>query len=563
MIKNTILCVFVLFLVSIPAYAQHPDPQPRPGPSMQTQSSDGKTTFVVTPEGHFPSSDPFENPPGTNFLDTVESNMFDGFGVEMPNTLPSTASNPYNLHPEPIVTDINGTSPTDDLKAAFDQIRDAVGDGDSDDSSGGKKKRRHKNNSHGHHDKKASYQDAVQFAIDILEGNPIPDRVYSGIPMLHYNGPEKVKLVEPIFDGDGNKIGGNVNVYQIWFDSHIESDTAFIDPSEVLDVPWTITYTVDTLNRGHDDFAPMVMYFDDPALTQPNPPLPHVAMDQTFFPMEEGTRTVFEIAMTKGKYYNLTYNWGWRIHPPRVQVSENARKMIQGKSLPQWEVDVFGEAPTSSRKAKRAAISMIGDLSPAKRMWKAMKRLSKKKHSGKGDILKIINRAERAFEDWFDRSRLPDGVELDPNSDVTLFYVNNTIYGQMTGMNGKNQADFPKWRTRGTELKVKLYNGDYYPHAYQSVDFGGSRGWENQFHSTIAVDGDGPWFTFGRHHWWPNAGAPPWGLLITAPPASKIGNHDKVGEHNVHITLNFEPSRRLRIYQFDPTHHDVAIWSFH
>jgi hypothetical protein len=192
-----------------------------------------------------------------------------------------------------------------------------------------------------------------------------------------------------------------------------------------------------------------------------------------------------------------------------------------------------------------------------------MRKLSSKKHAGKGNILEILNRAERAFEDWFDRSRLPDGVELDPDSDVTLFYVNNTIYGQMTGMNGKNQADFPKWKTRGTVLKVKLYNGDYYEHAYMNVDFGGSRGWENQFHSTIDVGGDGPWFTFGRHHWWPNAGAPPWGLLITTPPASKVGKHDEVGEHNVHITLNFEPSRRLRIYQFDPTHHDVAIWSFH
>jgi hypothetical protein len=36
MIKNTILCVFVLLLASMTAYAQHPGPQLRPGPSMQT-----------------------------------------------------------------------------------------------------------------------------------------------------------------------------------------------------------------------------------------------------------------------------------------------------------------------------------------------------------------------------------------------------------------------------------------------------------------------------------------------------------------------------------------------
>jgi hypothetical protein len=31
----------------------------------------------------------------------------------------------------------------------------------------------------------------------------------------------------------------------------------------------------------------------------------------------------------------------------------------------------------------------------------------------------------------------------------------------------------------------------------------------------------------------------------------------------VHFKYNFEPSRRLRIYQFDPLHHDVAIFSIH
>jgi len=52
--------------------------------------------------------------------------------------------------------------------------------------------------------------------------------------------------------------------------------------------------------------------------------------------------------MAPGKYYNLTYTWGWRNHPPRVQVSENACKRMpdatgKSKTLVQWEADVFGE----------------------------------------------------------------------------------------------------------------------------------------------------------------------------------------------------------------------------
>ncbi|MCA9481615.1 MAG: hypothetical protein KC545_14825, partial [Nitrospira sp.] len=165
----------------------------------------------------------------------------------------------------------------------------------------------------------------IQRAIDILEGNPVPDRVYSGIPMIHYSGPNKVKKVVPIKDAEGKVIGGNVVIHQVWFDTHIESDTAFLDPSEVQDVPFTVTYIVDTLNKGHEDFSPMQMYFDDPKVLGMAVPL--VTMDMTFFPMEEGTRTTYELKMAPGRFFNLTYHWGWRQHPPRVQVTENALKV--------------------------------------------------------------------------------------------------------------------------------------------------------------------------------------------------------------------------------------------
>ena len=36
-----------------------------------------------------------------------------------------------------------------------------------------------------------------------------------------------------------------------------------------------------------------------------------------------------------------------------------------------------------------------------------------------------------------------------------------------------------------------------------------------------------------------------------------------IGQHNLIVNFTYEPSRRLRMYQFDPLHHDVAIWSPH
>jgi hypothetical protein len=511
-------------------------PQPRPTEAQEwvTESNGVKTTHVITPEGAFPSQDPFNDPPGSNHLPTVYKNVCDGNGVEIVNTLPSTPEHPYNLHPDPAVSLIDKTSPTDDLQEAFKLIKKSKG-------------------------RNAA---AVQRAIDILEGNPIPDRAYSGMALLHYQGPERIKHVQAVYDENNVKVGGIVDVHQVWYDGNIQSDAAMIDPSDVLDVPWTVRFTVDTLNRGHEDFAPMVMYFDDPALSPPGmPPMPHVMMDQTFFPMEDGTRTVFEIKMAPGKYYNLTYNWGWRKHPPRVQVSENARKMIGGKSLAQWEIDVFGPHPSASEAEKLAAIAKIGDLAPEKRMWNLLRDIKASRKASSQNIQKL----SRAFEQWQDRNKLPDGVTADPDADWTLLFVNNTIYGQMKGIRDDSHVEYPDWNLRGKTVKIKLLNGDHFDHAYFNVDFGGRRGWENTFQSTQAIGGAGQWFTFGRAHWWVNAGMPTSGKpgLIMTPAATGSGDNTVVGQHNIEMQMNYEPSRRLRWYQFDPLHHDFAIWSIH
>jgi hypothetical protein len=575
-----------------PPLSRTPQPLPAPEEYTITTSPDGMTTFYNTPTGRFPESDPFINP--TNLLPTIYEDVKAADGVPIPNTLPSTPEQPYNLHPDPTVEPINPTSPTDDLGEVFRSWhrvkRDHNGHG-----------KRHRNKTYD----RSNFDFAkIQRALDVLEGNPVPDRVYSGIPVLHYNGPNKTKVVEPILDDQGTLIGGNVTVHQVWYDSHIESDTAFIDPRSVRDVPWTITYVVDTLNKGHDDFSPMQMYLDDPDVVGSGKPL--VLLDKTFFPMEDGTRTTYEIKMAPGKHYNLTYTWGWRRHPPRVSVMENSNKVAMGMSLVEWETSVFGEDPRASQAAKEAAIGMIGDLSPAKRMWNGLRRLQRT-----GFNPRVMAEIERAFVQWEQRNKLPDGVTPDPDADVTLFYANNTIYGQMKDyVIHDAEAVMDKWTTRGTTVKIKLINGDYFPHAYIAVDFGGLRGWENTFHNTIPINGAGPWFTFGRAWWELNTPMPavvpaaesrerpyqgnywrnktrnhsqgmkfgknkefwqyeldPMGKeldkVFRHPTKHSYGRNDILGEHNVELTLNYEPSRRLRIYQFDPLHHEQAIWSMH
>jgi len=330
-----------------------------------------------------------------------------------------------------------------------------------------------------------------------------------------------------------------------------------------------MVYTVDVLNRGKDDFSPFAMYFAVPWIP-PAMPTPYgVAMDQSFFPIEDGTRTVFRIKMAPARFYNLTYTWGWRVHPPRAQVIENANKRACVATSPagapcptlvDWEVNVFGAHPRASEEAKLAAIAKIGDLDPAKRMWRALR--AARDAAAKKDWLRVAALAadgHDAFLDWRNRTELPHGVKPDPDSDLTLLYVNNTLYGQFFDGGVFN---FPRWEERGTTLKVTVYNGDYFEHGYQNVDFGGARGWENQFKSSVKVGGSGCWFTFGRAYWWMNLPGP---NVFTIPPATPgtAGKPDTLGMHKFVITYNYDPSRRLRFYQFDPLHHDVAIYSVH
>ena len=568
-------------------------PQPLPPPSAWTRTDpDGMTTIYTTPTGNFPESDPFVNP--TNLLPTVYADVNAANGVPIPNTLPSTPDHPYNLQQsDPVVTSINPISPADDLQAIYQSW--------------------YKN---GRYNPLRFNVAALQRGINILEGNPVSNRVYSGMPMLHYLGPSEVGKVVPIYDSNGNPVGGNVTVHQVWFNQHLESDTSFIDPSAMLqpslrNLPWTITYVVDTLHRGNDDFSPMEMFFDDPDVL--GKAVPYVMMDSTFFPIEDGTRTTFVIKEPPARFFNLIYTWGWRNHPGRVAVMENALKIAMGKTLPQWEIDTFGANPRADEAAKDAAIAMIGNLAPAKRMWNALRTLQ----SG-GYNPQVMAEYERAFHQWQQRNQLPDGVKPDPNADITLFYVNNTMFGQVKGFSRfSHHAELEKWHLRGTQVTIKLINGDYFPHGYVSVDFGGLRGWENTFQNTIPLGGDGAWFTFGRDYWDMNTPSPalvpaatPGSSTSTAIPAIarmrmlngkqrpqlhpdamganawmfrqreldpdaktwpalmpradlSASNGDTLGEHTVVLNLNYEPSRRLRLYQFDPLHHIQAIWSIH
>lgn len=591
-----------------------------PTPNPLTFKDDNVTIVVNTATSLYAPSDA-RDPVPTNLCQTVyqevRSRRTDGSaGPPIPNSLPSTPENPYNLHPDPAMPEmIDPRSPSDDFRAIFRKLRKAVEAGQS------------------------PNQADIQFAIDILEGHPV-DREYSGFPMLHYTGGQRIApfTTEHNDPNDPTKVtGGNATVRQIWFDGRIESDSMFVLPT-TLDVPWTITYKISVLRNGREDFAPFGMFFNGPVagpdgqIIADVPKMPGIGIDQTFFPVEDGTRTTFKIGMAPARQYKLTYHWGWRQHPPRIQALENGLAKELGVNLVDWERCVFGPDPTGSQANREAAIAMIGNLAPAKRMWNMMRAI--KANPAAADAA-LLDNIDQAFDDWMHRTRLPTGVARDDNFDVTLLYANNTLYGDLKGFVDSSQRKTDSFNKRGDQTRIKVLNADYFEKGHMIVDFGGNRGWENVYQNTIPVFGAGPWFTFGRAYWWPTLEAPnggPQPIPAAVPPAGvnprtiadcqtqfpaessptllkasadrikrgqsaeydyalsmtpdavakaiESGNTSKMfvvptreamnaagannlGLRHFEVNWNHEPNQRLRIYMFDQLHHDVAIWSIH
>jgi len=576
-------------------------------------------TYLKTADGYavFPEANSF-GPNPTNLLPTVYENAKTCRGNDIPNTLPSTPDHPFNLHDDPVTRTIDKTSPTDDLDWIMDQI-EAM-------SEPHRICRRFRARKHCYNYPRrvdaASLRQLARSAVDIIEGNELSgrfrDREYEGFPLLHYLGGLKTKPVDPVTK--------SVTINQLWYDSHIESDTAYVDPTVVNDEEWTIKYIVKILNRGHEDFAPYAMFFDDwkefdftdkggPDMTAGGtafPRAPNIGIDQTFFPMEEGLEYTLNMKMPPARFWNLSYHWGWRNHPPRVQVTENMLVPLRnGMPRNSAEIAVFGQNPRESEATKLAAIDMIGDTAPAKRMWRMFREMANmntnRRYGGyfgglNGSTIQAqMGLIRQAFYDWGNRKKLPTGYEMAEDADVSLVFLNNTMYGQLKGHDGSSQVrmDSGVFDKRGDKVNVQLLNGDYYVHAYVLVDFGGLRGWENTFHNTLPIGGAGPLFTFGRNYFWIHvAGQGP----IPVPPAtrpeqqsptpvsasvwqvadnghghnpflnawggmqqemSNYVNVDGVGEHHLEVEFSYEPSARIRMYQFDALHHDTAVWSIH
>ncbi|MEA2256909.1 MAG: virginiamycin lyase [Solirubrobacteraceae bacterium] len=296
---------------------------------------------------------------------------------------------------------------------------------------------------------------ARQEAIDILEGNPIPGRPYSGLALLNWNAPSKVQTVP----GGPNP---NVTIRVVRFGQHAITDTSmlsFADPTQ----PYTITWLITELGTGMGgELAPASLLRDGTTnIGGQVDALVPLALRR----MDLGTTV-------SGRFHPTGEMERSRLAVQRVVVSMPPAGMTEAVLDPDLRPDhrtlvtlrpattervarvrqQFRFDPAATDAANKASgIAALSDKAPEKQLWTDLQGL---------DPANLAAMQALASQDlplvaaMRVRSALPAGVASDPGADVTVALANDQTY---TTTNDLNLAP-------GAPLTVTIVNTDNFEH---------------------------------------------------------------------------------------------------
>src|SRR4051794_19113253 len=393
--------------------------------------------------------------------------MVDRGGTQIPNT--STTGTAAQLAGGPTVTKklftpespgdddpaVLGTlgssaTPEDDLGAALDALRDASSASDA--------------------------QDARRRALDILEGNQIPDRTYSGMPLLNWDAPRKVKDVSP---------GGEVRVREVRYGDTVLSDTwllRFADPNQ----PFTISYEIADLGPASaGELAPTPLLSDSGG---PLGGLHSILQPLTIAPMPTGTsassRFTDQLGETQGGKEQTRQGVQKiivRMPPPRyvdaildpdltafgdpMSAGGNPLDALRPYSAAavadaQRDFGFSGSSPSSAQRD--AAIAKLGARSPERQLYEDLQGLDASDlaavHTlGAGD--RSLVTAMRTH------TALPPGFGGDPSADASMVLLNGETYRSADRVH----------LAPGASVKVSVTNGDAFTRTITASQLFGSQ----------------------------------------------------------------------------------------
>ena len=333
----------------------------------------------------------------------------------------------------------SSATPEDDLGAALDALRDASSAPDA--------------------------QDARRRALDILLGDAIPGKVYSGMPLLNWDVPRKIKDVPP---------GGDVRVREVRYGDTVLSDTSllhFDDPAQAF----TITYEIADLGPASDgELAPTPLLADAGG---PIGGLHSILQPLTLAPIPTGTfaSSRFTDALLgagqggKEQSRRGVQQITVEMPPPRdVDAVLDPDLVAAGDPMSAGgnpmtalrpatdgrvaEVDgtfgFTGDAPSDAER--EGAIAKIGDRAPERELYEHLRDLD----ATDLDAAHALGLQDRALVSAMrSHTELPAGFGGDPDAAASMVLLNGETY-----------------RTRdevrvaaGAAVKVSVTNGDDYP----------------------------------------------------------------------------------------------------
>jgi streptogramin lyase len=297
---------------------------------------------------------------------------------------------------------------------------------------------------------------ARQSALDILEGNPIAGRAYSGMPLLNWNAAAKVKPVPA---------GGTVDVTQVRWGEHMLSDTWLLDFADA-GAPYRIRYHVAELGStvgGQLNPTPLLADGTSTVGGQHSAILP-LSIEPSVatgthqlnrFLTERGLSDVPEL--TRSAVQTITVD----MPPPGRTAAVLDPNLQEGHPAAATLMPASPERVAAATAAlgtdKAAAIARLSDESPEKQLHTELTAL---------DPAAVATANAKAASlrplvgDMRSRTDLPAGVQSDPAADVTLVLQNNEAYITRHAMR----------LVQGADLKLHVVNRDRFSHTVGALD---------------------------------------------------------------------------------------------
>lgn len=363
-------------------------------------------------------------------------------------------------------------SPNDDMQAALDRLVRASSPNEGD---------------------RAKAEAAARDLIDILKGTT-KGRIYDGFAMLNYNrgafrpdhlaGEYKMKklrdtgLTETGIDGQPRKIW-EADLSLLYYDGQIDSDLFLLRVPVDAHKFDSFRLNVTIYSLVTEDFSPTLVLNDHKAPGSVNGIFK--GFDAVWQQFNGGEVTKMTIQLPPLEFSRGIYNWGWRVHPPRIWFMQPVVEIVN-QHTGAVELDPAGRS--WAERNRTLDIAGIGDAAPEKKMLKvAEATLDKKtKLSTVHAWLTDPNQGPRGtWDQWADLAKnqqqlppeakdvlraegIPEG-SFGPYKMVSV-YLNNEMYGQ-----GPDGSRIPGWQ-QGDQFQVKLINLDAHTHYFRNVDFG-------------------------------------------------------------------------------------------